>query len=64
MSATDNRRGATRLGALCREGHEHERTGRSLRYCAGGQCVRCSWEWNHGFRQVETERRLANSTNF
>ena len=56
-------RAATYLGTLCREGHEHERTGRSLRYSAGGQCVRCQWEWNHGFREIAIERRLAGSPN-
>jgi hypothetical protein len=30
-----------RLGSLCRRGHDHAQTGKSLRYLFGGACVDC-----------------------
>ncbi len=41
------------LGSLCKRGHNHENTGKSLRYSNGGTCIQCVMLWhekNRGYQ--------------
>jgi hypothetical protein len=49
--------GIYRLGKLCKRGHEHERTGQSLRRLPSGSCLQCDLERQEAKRQAQVQAR-------
>jgi len=55
-------RAHTYLGKLCRQGHDHQGTGQSLRYLSGGGCIECHRSQDEARRapaKAEVARRRA-----
>lgn len=44
------------LGRLCRRGHDHEGTGKSLRYGNRGRCVKCAVSAGAKWRKANPEK--------
>jgi hypothetical protein len=49
--------GLYRLGKLCKRGHEHERTGQSLRRLPSGSCLQCDLERQEAKRQAQVQAK-------
>ena len=45
-TGTGTRGGKAKLGGLCKRGHDHEGTGKTLRNAGNGACIECQREMN------------------
>jgi hypothetical protein len=54
---TPRGQGLYKLGKLCKRGHEHERTGQSLRRLPSGSCLQCDLERQEAKRQARVQAK-------
>ena len=47
------------LGLLCKNGHDHENTGHSLRNRSNGACAQCNKEYQREYYAKNRETKLA-----